>query len=95
MDLKTSVDRLARQELHRRDWSFLRDVLRDEIRWGTRGEMNEPGSETLTATFDTRGDAEKFRRLAIRFGFAADVVEQTNVTEYEGMDFVVTIRHLT
>jgi len=95
MDIKTAATRLARLELQKRDWKFLQDTLQDEIRWGIRGEMNEPGSETLVATFDSRGDAEKFRRLAIRFGFAADVVKQTNITEYEGDDYVVTIRNLT
>ena len=95
MDLDKLADKLARRELHKTDWRVLQDVLRDEIRWGTRGEMNEPGSKTLIAIFDSKGDAEKFRRLAIRLGYQCDPVKRVDSAKYEGADYQVEIHVLT
>jgi hypothetical protein len=73
------------------DWQVLKDILRDEVVWGLRGEANEEGSKTYKAIFDTRGDAEKFRRIVLRAGYKADPIREDDVTEYEGMDYIVEV----
>lgn len=84
----------AKTGLQPGDVKLMEDILRDEIRWGSRGELSEYNPEMMTAIFDHRGDAMKYRRLLIRVGFDVSDVIETNVTEYEGLDFVIEIRDL-
>jgi len=76
------------------DVMLLNDILRDEVRWGTRGTLSDYHPEVMTATFDHMGDAKKFRRLVQRAGFTVSDVKEEDVTEFEGMDYVVEIRDL-
>lgn len=88
------VTRLAQDHLNKMlpvDWRLLGDILRDEVAWGSRGEVNEPGSEVYRAIFDTLGDAQKFRRIAIRAGYDVSMVRVGDVSQYEGDDFIVEI----
>ena len=86
--------RFALQGLQQGDVMLLAYILRDEIRWGSRGELSNYNTEMMTATFDHRGDAAKYRRLVQRAGFNVSEVVETDVTEYEGLDYVVEIRDL-
>jgi len=82
---------LVAMDLNKHDESLLKNILRDEIRWGIRGNIEWEG-QNLIATFDAKGDAAKYRRLAIRAGFNAEAIYE--VDRVDEKDYVVRITEL-
>ena len=86
--------RRAKAGIQPSDLQIMESILADEVRWGTRGELSEYDPEAMTATFDHRGDAMKFRRLLLRAGFDVGEPTEVDINEWGDMDYVVEIRDL-